>query len=740
MEDTTSKEGQKLKYLYTLVKSRLFGIKKRKNYITVADLSAFLNSIKENVLDLKTIENRDHIEKYRNEFVNKLKNKIAAADDMIQKNVLPFIDGKIKETKDGVTALTKELEGQRKIANKALENAKKNEETLKQKALANGILGVLDLAATGLSFLGPQCAIIGAGLKVATSVAGAIVDKTLTTVEVKMPSKINEDRVMKVANVAKKQIGNIEIQCSKLREIQNILAKSDPSSENNTQLDKIQKSIEKIKKNGEINPKTNLPNNDNTEILKKLFKDLSDIFKDLKGNDKIKENPNAKKSMEELENLMTFGSELAGCAEEIAGSLAKIGEAETVTKQVNRQIELIKLQELNILHVMTPQLTMMVESIQSTAKAKGQDHVQLIVARWSMQNTLSDVKDSFDDISKGFDVNEDLKSCIKKITEAIITVMEVHNQVDSYRDTEQLANLIADISNTPNEIHNEEPKWFDDMKVQIKKNLVIEQYEMAMSAVKHHMFPFVEEYLLESDKIYKNVTDEKDLIAKVAFKIDQMLDQINEDKALVTRDKNHIAGPYNFERDEAFYRWDQKGFKSEMQNLFNGSKVTLYADINRGLALSGIKFNKIWIRFVLSDSNKEREFNEKLERLKVRFELEMQGNTFYRCDNRIYYMPLDEPIQFFLTLNNTNPREIRDPGGAYETLQQNAFFLSPYTTWQISLEAKKLEGLNQFSDYVSEILLEGTGKHLERKDKSFIQEICSESLDEYYSLDTINAI
>lgn len=389
---------------------------------------------------------------------------------------------------------------------------------------------------------------------------------------------------------------------------------------------------------------------------------------------------------------------------------------------------------------MTPQLTMMVENVKSTAKAKGQDHVQLIVARWSMQNTLSDVKDSFDDISKSFDSNEDLKSCIKKITEAIITVMEVHNQVDSYRDTEQLANLIADISNTPNEIHNEEPKWFDDMKVQIKKNLVIEQYEMAMSAVKHHMFPFVEEYLLESDKIYKNVTDEKDLIAKVAFKIDQMLDQINEDKALVTRDKNHIAGPYNFERDEAFYRWDQKGFKSEMQNLFNGSKVTLYADINRGLALSGIKFNKIWIRFVLSDSNKEREFNEKLERLKVRFELEMQGNTFYRCDNRIYYMPLDEPIQFFLTLNNTNPREIRDPGGAYETLQQNAFFLSPYTTWQISLEAKKLEGLNQFSDYVSEILLEGTGKHLERKDKSFIQEICSESLDEYYSLDTINAI
>lgn len=62
----------------------------------------------------------------------------------------------------------------------------------------------LDLAATGLSFLGPQCAIIDAGLKVATSVAGAIVDKTLTTVEVKMPSKINEDRVMKVANVAKK--------------------------------------------------------------------------------------------------------------------------------------------------------------------------------------------------------------------------------------------------------------------------------------------------------------------------------------------------------------------------------------------------------------------------------------------------------------------------------------------------------------------------------------------------------
>lgn len=93
-----------------------------------------------------------------------------------------------------------------------------------------------------------------------------------------------------------------------MREIQHNLANSAPSTVNNTQLDKIQKSIEVIKKSGEVNPKTNLSNNDDTEILKILFKDLSDIFEDLKDNDKIKENPNAKKSMEKLENIMTFGS------------------------------------------------------------------------------------------------------------------------------------------------------------------------------------------------------------------------------------------------------------------------------------------------------------------------------------------------------------------------------------------------------------------------------------------------
>lgn len=738
-QNTTSVEMQKLKFLYTLVKSRLFGIKTQKNYVTVADLSGFLNSIKDNILDLKTIENRDHIEKYRNDFMDKLNNKIKAADDMIQNTMLPFIDKKINDTENDVKSLKEELKEEKVAADKALKDAKENERILKKKAFFNAIMGGLQLAATGLSMLGPQCAIVGAGLSAASHIGTAIVGATLTTVDVNVPKKLNRDRVMKVAKNAKTQFQDIQQQFTELKEIQNIVG-NDFKPQNAAKMKEMTELLAKIKSFEDDKEESKLPSKDEIEWMKTMFEGLNEVFSDLKKNDIVKKHPNAKKSMVALRNTMAMGTAIVGFAQDRLDDAAKIDEAHTVTQQVQEQIELIKLQEMNILQVMLPQMAMMVESVHDIAKTKDQDHVQLILARWSIQNTLADVKSSFNEISANFKANDDLNICIQKITEAITTVIEVHNQIDSYRDTQQLANLIADISNTPNQIHSTDPKWFDDMKTQIKKNLVIEQYEMAMSAVKHHMFPFVGEFLLESDKIYRNVTDEKDLIAKVALKIDQMLDQINNDKALVTRNKNHVAGPYNFEKDEAFYRWNQNGFNSEMHSLFNGSKVTFYADINRGLALSGIKFNKIWIRFVLSDSNKEREFNEKLDQLKVRFEMEMEGNTYYRCDNRIYYMPLDEPIQFFLTLNNTNPKEIRDPGGAYETLQQNAFFLSPYTTWKISLEAKNLESLKLFSDDVSAILLEGTGKHLEKKDTSFIHEICSDSLDEFYSLNTINAI
>lgn len=445
--------------------------------------------------------------------------------------------------------------------------------------------------------------------------------------------------------------------------------------------------VEQLKANT-IEKATHLVTKDDAAKMKEVTETLGGIFKDLSENKKVKGNKAAEKSMKVLSAAMAVGGELLSYAGNRLDDLDKIDQAHVVTLQIQEQIQLIKLQEMNILNVMLPQLEQMDKLVHQTANEKDQTHAQLIVARWSIQNTLSDIKASFNDISANFRANDDINICIQKITEALTTVIEVHNQIDSYGDTEQLANLIADIANTPNEAFDQ-PGWYTDINAQIKKNLVIEQYEQAIGAAKHHMFPFVEDYLLDSDKLYKNVTDEKDLIAKVGSKIDEMLDRINTEKALVTRNKNHIAGPYNFERDEAFYRWNQKGYQSEMRSLFNGSKIAFNAAIHRGLTLSGIKFNKIWLRFVLADSSKQRKFNEKLDQLNVRFEMEMGGNTYYRCDNRIYYMPLDEPIQFFLTLNNTNPADVRDPGGAYETLRKNAFFLSPYTTWKISMKAKQ---------------------------------------------------
>lgn len=740
--ETKIAEQQKLKYLYTAVKSRLFGINAKKNYVTVADLNTFLSSIKENILELKTIANHDHIEKYRNEFLDKLESKIASANDMIQNTMLPFINKTIIQIKDGVVAMKVELKKEADKADEALKNSKKNAEILQKRAIAGAIVGAFDLAATGLALLGPQCAIVGAGIKGATIVTNAILDKTLTTTQVDIPSKLKEDKVKKVAENAQKHIQDIQMQYDILEDIlQDDDVKSQLEDKNKQKWEDMKTSVEKIKlyKN---ETEAKLPNKGDAEILKTLFSSMSDVFKDLSENDKIKNNEKVTKLMKGAKNVASFGAEVVTYVQTSKDKFDKVDEANAITKQVEQQIELIKLQELNILNVMMPQLEMMIKNVHKTANSQGEEHVQLIVARWSIQNTLQDVKRSFNDISANFEANDDLNICIQKITEAITTVIEVHNQIDSYRDTSQLANLIADISNTQNNLllNVQDPAWFIDMTKQIKKNLVIEQFEMALDAAKHHMFPFVADYLIESDKLYRNVTDENDLIAKVAFKINEMANQLNNEKALVTINKNHIAGPYNFEKNEAFYRWNQNGYKSEIQNLFNGTKVTLSADINRGLALSSVKFNKIWIRFVLSDSSKEREFNEKLDQLNVRFEMEMGGNTYYRCDNRIYYMPLDEPIQFFLTLNNTNPKDIRDPGGAYETLQQNAFFLSPYSTWKISMEAKKLESLKTFSDDVVEILLEGTGKHLEKKDKSFIQEICSEDLDQYYSFDSIHPI
>lgn len=738
VNNKTNENSMKTKFtvLYTAVKSRLFAIAREKNYVAVANVKGYIKSIKEKMSDLKAFKSKEHIQNLRDEFETKLNNKITKAQEMINGTIMPFIDKTIKDTQTGVQEMLAELRKDMELAKVEAKKAKENEATLRKRAIFNSILGPLQLAGTALSMLGPQGAIASAGISVVTNLGSAILDKTLTVHKIEIPAKLKKERVLKIAKNAKKHFDDFDEQFKQLKRILKSLNDTDATEleKSNTKSWEDMKHLsEKIQSFKNTTNDNHLPTKEQLESFKKGISGMSDYVRSLCENKKVKSNTSLSKELSALKYGIAFGSEAMETVNSISQDWDKVDDAEAITKQVEQQINLMKLQEMNILEVMMPQLQKVMDSAQSTAKNGAErDHIELDVARWSIQNTLGDVKHQFDEMSKGFEANEDLNICIEKINNAITTVIEVQNEVDSYRDTKQLADLIINVSSISNANTNPYMKL-------ITKNLIIEQYEMAMKAIKSHMFPFVDEFMENSDFVY-GLKDEN-FTAKIEEKIANLILELETKDALITSDKNHMISPTDFIFDDAFFGWDRLTFKNEIEDLFNGHEVTFNADIKGGSKHSAIKFSKIWLRFILNDKEKENEFNDKL--LKFRFTMKMVSNNYYRCENRIYYTPLEKPIDFFFEMNNTNPSDLIRPSGIYYDLDDKQFFLSPYTMWNISLhsnEANGFEGLHSFLNDVSKILLEGTARFLEYADDQYTSETCTEKLDQYYCFDGISYI
>lgn len=727
-----------MKFLYTAVKSRLFAIGTKKNYVAVANVKIYLNSIEEKISKLKTTNNTIHINELRTKFKNELDVKIKNAEKMINENIMPFIKERIDDTRKGVGDVLEELRNDTKTAEQNKKKAEENEETLRKRAIWNSVLGSIDLIGTAIAMVPlPQTMIAGTGIKAVTGVANVILDQTYKMHTITIPAKLNRERVLKITKNARKQFIDFESQFKQLKVILEDESLIEFKKLNNDKLQEMEKlipQIESVTNKTDDNYFLSL-SKEEMENLKKGMSSMDDFLKALSENEKIKSNKKVSKGLGALKYGLAFGSDAIDLINRTVGDWKNVDSAKAITRQIEQQITLMKLQEINILEVMMPQLQMVMQKVNSVAReGKSQDHVHLDIARWSIQNTLGDVKHQFNEMSKGFAANDDLKICIRKISEAITTVIDVHNRMDSYRDTAQMADLIVDISIAQS---REVPNPYMEL---IKRNLIIEQYETAINAVKHHVFPFAKAFLGNS-KFVKNPMED-DFFDDVENNIEIIMDQLGAIEASITTIGSYILLPSDFVLDEAFYRWDQRTFNKEIDDLLNGHEVILNADINNGLNHSAMKFNEIWIRFILNDKNKEREFNEVIG--EFRLKMKMVGNQYYRCDNRVYYTPLEEPIELLFNMNNAHPNQIIRASGTFGTLNHTDSFLSPYTTWSFTLTVRNgnFAKLQPFITEVSEILLEGKARHIEDKHvyKQFMEDICTESLDQYYSFDGISYI
>lgn len=725
-----------INFLYTSVLSRLFAIKSQKSNIAVVNLLDYMEIVEKRMKRLQEVKKTEYINQYRDEYKSVLNEKIVAAGNLVQKTVVPRINSIITATDDRIKELLAEIFAKKEKTQKEIAKAKENKKKLESKLLLHFIMAPLKLVGSALSLLGPPGMIAGAAIATGTSIAESVIDSSLTQQKVTVPSGPAKAEVLRISKQAKR---NFELLEQQLNDLYVILR-----NDNCTELKPVERNMDAlmVKITG-VTKSDEIPNANDIKQIQESRKQLLSVIENTvkaleeraKSDDIIK---SAVKKLGYMKNIVKVGEAGVEVYGQIRDDETKIQEVDETLQALDEQLQVFRQHEQNIYNIMIPQLKMVEQSIKfAVENSKGKSHVELDISRWTIQSTLGDVKNLFNQMTKGFLVSSDLERCIEKINEGITTVIDVYDRIDEYTEKSQLANLIADIAVGQNEIQNRELKEaVNKMEIIIKSNLVIEQYSVAILAIKQHKFPFAENYLDEFDLPSNISITDAEFNSKTVDRISELILKIRESKSLIEKRDAYLYSNYSFIDTESFYAWNLANYKDDFQKLLNGDEVTLVADIQDGLKMSAIKFNDIWIKMRLKNESEQSEFDSEIDRFKI--SLQMVGNGYYRCYKRFYYISLEKTIQFGFSLENGQPTK---PNDVLTKLKTGGYFLSPYTTWKISLipnnnNSNDFSRLKRFRNELDEISLEGYGQYLENK-KSFVHDICNDQLDKYYRLDSV---
>lgn len=737
--DISTEEEKALNYLYTAVMSRLFAMKSQSNHIAVVNLFEYMKIVEKRMTKLQHIKRTVYINEYRDEFKSSLDTKIQTAIKLIQRTVGARISGKFTAVGAKIEQLLDETFAMENSVLFQTEKAKENKKKLKTQMIAHSILNPLNEVGSMLSGLGPVGMIAGKVIGFGKNVAEKVIGSTLKLHIITVPTGLVKANVIRVAEQAKQDFKLLQMQ---LDDMKSIL-----QNENLSNFTELMQAVNltTIQMNN-VTANSEIPEIDQFELLMEARKNLTSLISESKKNltkygdemsDQVKF---ANESLNDIDKLLKVGDVGLQIYKQIRADKKKIAAIDATIRELDDQLLVIKQHERNIHNVMIPQFKMVEQSVnEAILNSAGKSHCELIVANWTVQGSLDKVKKLFNVMTQDFSMGADLDDCFDKINEGITTIVDVYDRIDSYTEKAQLADLMADIAIGANDIKDSNLRnAIFKMENTINTNLVMEQYEMAMYALKQHKFPFAEQYLDQFDLLSNFSTTNTEFTNHAIDRIGELVLKIRESKSLIERVDEYLYSNYSFTKHEAFFKWDHFDHNDEIADLLNGDDTIFVAGIENGLDLNAIKFNEIWLKFKLKNQTIQGQFDAELRKFSVN--MQMVGNNFYRCGKRVYYISLETPLLISFSLEHG---EVTKMNRVYDKLATGDPFLSPYSTWRITLRSKAddevdYRRLKQFTNEIEEIALEGRGQFFKNKG-DIISETCNEHLDKFYRLDSVSS-
>ncbi|CAG8839441.1 9780_t:CDS:2, partial [Gigaspora margarita] len=352
------------------------------------------------------------------------------------------------------------------------------------------------------------------------------IEKVVEDKEIKKNEiKIIEQQLIKLSNECDKYPDLLNNNIKKnLNKIQNSLSNIDSAKmvkEIKGELEQTQKKLEELKKNNE-NTTASQRTNAELEVIQNLNIAITNTKMVIELYDKYK------KDKEELDALNI-----------------SIEKAEDDIKK-------LKQYEENINNAIIPMLQRMQDGINNIENEIDQKSHQV-------QTSLKDIKYEIWQISKGFEIQNDVTHYMERLDKGITTLINIYDRIQDYYDQAKLATT---------------------------------------NAFKQWVFPFANKYsdVLHSlsDDNHIDINNIEHQIKELYLKVEECKTNSNDnDSSLIDTDfnsKNKTSRP--------FFVWENKNYSQEISKLLNGDEVTIKADIIKSNPnKNAIKFNEIGIRF-----------------------------------------------------------------------------------------------------------------------------------------------
>lgn len=723
-----------LMFLYTAALSKLCSINFHENRVSMINLLEHLESVKENVDDLRESIKEATIFEYQNKCKRSLLKKIELVNEFIQIQIKSKFENILIETKNKIPRLIDEVLNQNRTTRDQWDELSDRRKNLENMMRLHMMLNVAKVINPTLEFFGSIARVVVEMIGGVTSISDAFYNSIKAE-----PLMIEEkSKLLKLIDSVGSLLLVIRDRFSSkhnllLQQLNDIV--SEFKNHSNDWTKSIQEEAIKLKLEirADFSGET-IPDPNKIEGMRSKMRMVLEEIKPPTNSDK--------KLLEHLKNIISISNISLGIYDQIRNNKTKIEEVvRTITNLNGRHMQWEE-SDAKMYALILP----LIRSIQNGVKflihdMNNQSHIELSIPKNLVQHLLCAVKTVLANATDFTLFQRALEPSKDKLFEGLALLIDVFDRIDAYSEKAKLTAYYLH-SRSRHET-NEIASIILNLKENIRTNLILDQYEEMMQALRQYQFPFgnfrLETVELPSDLQF---TDSTTLIRKIEDYISYMKERIkfsnlpfgNYDQEMF------VSSFYSF--SNSFYTWSDWGIRFDVEKLLDGDEIIIKADITNGLAINALRFNEIGIQFSTENSSLQNELDNILQNFHLR--MTIVGNNYLRCDSRIYYTSLDDEIVIEYSLKKDSSGRPSRTNEMYRKITGRAFFFSPYVMWKIRLissdsgstnVARSFKELSEFKNIPLDLRLIGRGQYY-KSQEIHSYGICNEQLDAFYQVDS----